>query len=271
MIETYIDKQNVLLNGRQMFDVEITTICNKHCYICPREKFERINRKMTKETFDILCNWLPSDCDVFFAGFGEPLTHELCIEFIQKLHKSGRGTSIMTNGILLNKNLISQLFENGLDKLQISIIKKLELTRLPHFFSLIENKYKSRIVFNIITDTNDDELPIDVQDKLQYGGYRHYIKHIHKRAGLLYPPDFKYKLKTCASFFVDTYIDTNGLIQVCCNDINGLYNIGSIRNMNFDDLVEYKRQFLGNIQICNLCPNCTDEYRIKHFENINKK
>ena len=98
-----LKKQEKLLYGRQMFDVELTTNCNKRCYLCPREKLTRTNLSMTKSTFEILLDWLPSDCDVFFAGFGEPLLNENCAAFVKALHDSGRKTSIMTNGILLSE------------------------------------------------------------------------------------------------------------------------------------------------------------------------
>lgn len=147
-----IEKQQKLLLSKQMFDVELTTNCNKICYCCPRKQLLRTNRTMNEETFTKLCDWLPKDCNVFFAGFGEPLLHKSCINFIQRLHNSGRGTSIMTNGLLLNSETIAKLFDSGLDKLQISIIQKTDLNQIYDFAKMILPDYKKRVVFNIIKE-----------------------------------------------------------------------------------------------------------------------
>ena len=262
-----IQSQQKLLCGKQMFDVELTTNCNKKCYLCPRERLTRTNKKMTGETFELLCRWLPQECHVFFAGFGEPLLHDSCPDFIKELHNSGRKTSIMTNGILLTDEKINQLFSAGLDKLQISIIQKTDLDRIPYFTKLVPAEYQNRIVFNII---KEEQMP-DASEELaclEAHGWKYCIKLAHNRAGLLFPADCGKKLKTCATFFCDTYINADGEIYVCSNDINGKHNIGTIKSMTFTELTEYKKQFLGNRQICPICTQCTDEYRLKHFEEI---
>ena len=265
--EIMIPLQQKLLCGKQMFDVELTTNCNKKCYLCPRERLTRTNKKMTGETFELLCRWLPQECHVFFAGFGEPLLHDSCTDFIRKLHNSGRKTSIMTNGILLTDEKINQLFSAGLDKLQISIIQKTDLGLIPYFTKLIPVKYQKCIIFNII---KEKEMP-DASEELSFlktHGWKYCIKLAHNRAGLLYPADCGTELKTCATFFCDTCINADGEIHICSNDINGEYNIGTITSMTFEELTEYKKQFFGNKQICSICSQCTDEYRLKHFEEI---
>lgn len=265
--ETLIKSQQALICGKQMFDVEITTNCNKKCYLCPREKLTRTNRNMTEETFTLLCEWLPEKCNVFLAGLGEPLLHDSCTDFISKLHNSGRKTSIMTNGTLLTDEKINKLFSAGLDKLQISIIQKTDLEKISYFTELIPVEYKNLVVFNII---KEDKMP-DASKELLFlktNGWKYCIKLAHNRAGLLFPSEYGKELKTCATFFCDTCINADGEIHVCSNDINGKHNVGTISSMTFGELIEYKKRFLGNRQICPICAQCTDEYRLKHFEEI---
>ena len=265
--KSLLEKQKKLLYGRQMFDVELTTNCNKKCYLCPREKLTRTGQTMTEEIFEILLDWLPPDCDVFFAGFGEPLLHEKCTEFVKHLHDSGRRASIMTNGILLSAKKIAELFDAGLDKLQISIMQKTDLEKIPHFVKIISAEYKNRVVFNIIKEKEMNDEP-EMLSFLNANGWKYCIKLAHNRAGLLFPDVFGDELVTCATFFCDTCINSEGKIQVCSSDINNLHEIGSIDSMTFSELVEYKKQFLGNKEICSICSNCTDEYRLKHFEGV---
>lgn len=247
-----------------MFDVELTTLCNKKCYCCPREKLTRTNRKMSKTTFDALCEWLPTDCDVFFAGFGEPLMHESCADFVKELHDSGRGTSIMTNGILLNEKMCGNLFGAGLDKLQVSIIQKTDLESITRFTEMIPREFRSCTVFNIIKE-EEMENPDERIAEFLGDGWKFCAKQVHNRAGMLFPSAKSHELKTCATFFCDTYISADGEIQICSNDINGTNNIGTIFDMSFEELLLHKKRFFGNRQICPMCENCTDEYRLKHF------
>lgn len=260
-----IAKQQKLLNGRQMFDVELTTNCNKQCYICPRDKLTRVGQIMPPEVFDVLCRWLPNDCDVFFAGLGEPLLHKHCIEFVQRLHNTGRKTSIMTNGKQLSRQTVHKLFAVGLDKLQISIVQKIDLHSIEHFMKLINDQYKDKVVFNIIKEPNIEE-PKDELELLQKNGLSFCIKKVHNRAGMLYLTKQNDETLTCATFFCDTFISAKGDIFGCSNDINGKYCISSIDKMSFHELMEYKKRFLGNLHICNLCQQCNDEYRLKHFD-----
>ncbi len=263
-----IEKQQKLLSGRQMFDVELTTNCNIQCYICPREKLLRKNYSMCESIFEKLCSWLPNDCDVFFAGLGEPLMHSSCASFVQRLHDSGRGTSIMTNGTLLNIKNVEEVFDSGLDKLQISIIQKNDIQRISYFTKFIPHKYKNRVVFNIIKEENMPSATNEIEI-LKENGWVFCEKKVHNRAGMLYDACQEKIVTTCATFFCDTFINSDGEIHVCSNDINGLYNIGTIDNMNYTELIHYKSQFFGSKKICPLCDNCNDEYRIKHFnENI---
>lgn len=261
------EKQIRLLSARQMFDVELTTACNKHCYICPRDKLIRPRAMMTQAQFEALCHWLPADCDVFFAGFGEPLLHNSCVDFVRRLHDSGRGTSIMTNGKILTREKADELFIAGLDKLQISIISTTDLSLISCFELLISDQYKNRVVFNIIKESAVEDPQAELNE-MRRNGWRFCIKQIHNRAGALYPADYMEELKTCGTFFCDTFIDAAGEIHVCSNDINGCNNIGNIKEVSFQNLIDLKRKFLGNKQICPLCASCVDEYRLKHFEEV---
>src|SRR5574344_2580034 len=120
-----INIQKKLLFGKQLFDVELTSRCNKNCSICPRENFIRKNIDMTDESFNSLCDWLPENCYVMFAGYGEPLLNKNIYSFISKLkRKKSVVVSVYTNGILLSGIVIEKLFSSGLDLIQVSITDK---------------------------------------------------------------------------------------------------------------------------------------------------
>jgi hypothetical protein len=219
---------------------------------------------MSLETFEKVCEWLPVNCDVFFAGYGEPLLHKNLLLFISRLSKKGLGVSLLTNGKLLTAEKINQLFEAGLERLQISILLCNEVADILKYANMANNPI-GKIRFNLMYDKSIP-IPFPLIDELQVKGFEFFHKQIHNRAGELFPAIHNNKIISCSTFFIDTYINTNGSLQICSNDINGKYNLGIVFDMTFEDYIEKKKQYFGNKQIIPICEHCTDEYRLKHFE-----
>ena len=255
-----------MFNGKQIFDIEITTRCNKQCYICPRRNFVRQNRDMSLEIFEKICKWLPSQCDIFFAGYGEPLLHNNHINFIDKLSKIGIRTSILTNGKLLSYNKICELYNAGLYKLQISILLKYEEKEILKFVGMIDKEYYNKTQFNLLYDETIKK-PVSLVGYLKELGFKVYYKHIHNRAGQLYKNKNEplYQL-TCGTFLNVTYIDTNGYLQICSNDINGEYNLDNIETITFEEFINKKYKIDKNGIIAEICKQCDDEYRILNMQ-----
>jgi MoaA/NifB/PqqE/SkfB family radical SAM enzyme len=224
---------------------------------------------MSLETLKKVVEWLPSNCDVFFAGYGEPLLHKDLLIFIQKLSEKGVGVSVLTNGKLLSPQKIKDLFKAGLERIQISILLRDELAEIKKYADMAAG-INDKIRFNLIYEDiipNPDSL---IQKLQQEKGFEFYYKKVHNRGNELYQVDYKEPILSCGTFFIDSYIDTNGSLQVCSNDINGKYNLGNIFAITFDEYKEKKKQYLGNKQIIPICQYCTDEYRLKHFKHEEK-
>lgn len=256
--------QESLLRGRQMFDIEITTICNKQCPICPRHNFMRDGLSMTSETFALLLEWLPKDCDIMFAGFGEPLINPNLPQYIRLLTESGRSCTVLTNGKKLSDMIIDELFDSGLNKLQISILQDEGMDQLRKFVPIIKPEYRSRVCFNVIV--SDTDFVLDNADEILNMGFIVDYKKVHNRGGSLCAGIPSTDLKTCGTFFSVSFISADGGIFCCSNDINGRFRIGNVRDLTFGKLIEYKRNFLGDKSVCKLCDQCTDEFRVRNFE-----
>lgn len=251
-----------LFDCNQMFDVEITTRCNKRCRICPRKNFIRRDRDMSANTFEKLRAWLPSGCDIFFAGYGEPLLHDGYIDFIRMLSKDGIRTSILTNGNLLSDEKICELYNVGLHKLQISILPEYDNAEIKKYVDMTDREFYSKTQFNLLYEDMTETLK-QLANNLKNLGFKVYLKRVHSRGGELY------KVETdnaccypCGTFLNVTYIDTNGEIQICSNDINGKYNIGNIDTMTFNALMDKKHELSKSGMIAPICNFCDDEYRI---------
>ena len=111
------------------FDLQIITThqCNlrcKHCYgsfgVKERSEITTKEIKTALKDFKRLCNSLDINSDVHFSG-GEPLLREDIYELIAYASKISVRPVLLTNGILLTKEVIEKLVHAGLDSCQISI------------------------------------------------------------------------------------------------------------------------------------------------------
>lgn len=266
-------KQQKLLEGKQLFDVEISSRCNKICSVCPRHAFTKKKTDMSVQIFDALLQWLPMECHVMFAGFGEPLLNNDIFAYIRKIKsiKPQISISIYTNGILLNNNTIKKLLDCGLDWIQLSVTDEEGFVIAQRTLEFLSSTDQSDILrINVLYRDDDDfcRLKEKVSHLFPDTIKQFYFKKIHNRGGALYNYDYREELKTCGTFFMDTFIDVEGNIQICSNDINGINTIANIQEMTFAQLVKMKKNFLGNIQISPLCKKCSDEYRVRHFNEV---
>ncbi|MCX7999158.1 MAG: radical SAM protein [Leptospiraceae bacterium] len=256
--------QEILLK-HHLFDIELTTRCNKSCWMCPRVFLTRKKEDMKEKVFEHLVEWLPFHANVFFAGFGEPTLHSKLSSYVKKLSQKNISTAVITNGKKLNENLIFELFESGLNKLEISFILPEEEEFMFDFLKNQLSKFQDKVVVVLILS----EIDLQIERIIAFLKDMNYTvdyKKVHNRGGYLYHIEKSF-LVSCGTFFKVTYINVRGEIQICSNDINNLNCIGNIFTMSFEDVLSYKRKFLGIRNISNLCSYCNDEYRQIHFEN----
>ena len=256
--------QEGLLIGRPIWDVELTTRCNKSCYMCPRGGLVRKKQDMDIARFERFVDWLERPVDIVFAGFGEPTIHPDYLAAIAYAAAKGHGTSLMTNGKNLSSESIAAMFAAGLQKLQVSILYPQEQHRLPQLREWSADLRPDHFQLNLICEapeTIDDE---DLKT-LQTDGRNFMLKRVHNKAGLV--SDVPNPIQgSCGTFFLVTYLNTDGDFHICSNDINGLHRLGNFEQVTYQELIDLKRAYFGNRTIATLCLSCTDEYRFKHFQ-----
>lgn len=114
-LDLLVDREPVFAN------IEITTRCNLHCAYCARTILGRQGTDMTPETFSRLLGLLPHAYRITLVGLGETLLHPRIVEFVAQASSQGRRVAIVTNGMVLDKNLSRQLLDAGLDSIAFSI------------------------------------------------------------------------------------------------------------------------------------------------------
>lgn len=104
--------------------IEPTNRCNLNCSTCMRNVWDEPLGLMTHTTFDKILRdaaKLTAPPDIFFGGFGEPLSHPAILSMVERAKKIGGAVELITNGILLSKEICNGIIEAGLDRLWVSI------------------------------------------------------------------------------------------------------------------------------------------------------
>ncbi len=104
--------------------VEITNKCNLNCATCMRNIWDVKYADMSAETFKRILSsleGLTKKPELFFGGYGEPLSHPACLDMIEQAKKAGHSVSLITNGILLTEQVTRRLIDLRLDNLWVSL------------------------------------------------------------------------------------------------------------------------------------------------------
>ncbi len=118
-------------NGPFYIDIDLTERCNLNCLGCP---YHNVDKKLLREQKQIpqdmpldvlnrICRELKvmNTHTLIFQGTGEPFLYPHLVECVQIGKKLGFFVILMTNGTLLNANIIQALSDVGLDTLKISL------------------------------------------------------------------------------------------------------------------------------------------------------
>lgn len=104
--------------------VEATNICNLNCSMCLRTTWNSETGHMSGEIFERLVDDIQEFSkppDIFFGGYGEPLSHPDIIEMIRRVKVLGIHVGLVSNGTQLSPTLSQDLIQSGLNKLWISM------------------------------------------------------------------------------------------------------------------------------------------------------
>ena len=103
--------------------IEPTTHCNLNCKMCFRNTwFDESVSELSLEDVRHIIDTMPSSVEtVFFGGQGEPLFHPDIFEMISLAAATGAEVELITNGTLLDENMINGILDAGLSRLWVSI------------------------------------------------------------------------------------------------------------------------------------------------------
>ena len=146
-------------------ELSLIDVCNRACSFCPKSDdtiAPNTHQKMTMGLIDKLVNDLKKinfKGAFCLCGYGEPMLHKQYLEITNKLGEIG-GVEIITNGDLINKKSLVQLYETKATKVIISLydgpeqivkFKKLmkELNIPEEFIILRDRWYSDKIDYGV--------------------------------------------------------------------------------------------------------------------------
>jgi len=112
------------INTLKRVYVEVTNKCNLNCSTCMRNVWDVKYGQMSVETFERILAGLgefPEKPELFFGGYGEPLSHPNILDMIERAKGLGHRVSLITNGILLTEETTRKLIDLNLDMLWVSL------------------------------------------------------------------------------------------------------------------------------------------------------
>ncbi len=253
-----LPKKQIVSDFPLHLDVEITTICNLLCPMCPRTQMVEKNHFsnlgiMKTDDFKYIIDQGSENslCSIKLNYLGEPLVHPNLVEMVRYAKDKGIvDVMFNTNGALLTEKVSKHLLDAGLDKLflsfdspdeeqyeQIRIGAKYEvvLENIQNFFKLKVEKYPHvQVRVSMVMMSDDPEVKKDFvllfEDTADAVGFDEYRDTddtskkpvIHGFA--------------CSQLYQRMFLRLNGDVSVCCADNRGEYIVGNWKRESLKDI-----------------------------------
>jgi MoaA/NifB/PqqE/SkfB family radical SAM enzyme len=231
--------------------IETRTDCNNHCPFCPHAHYKKALNIMTWECY---CKIIDSLAEIEYNGrialmiSNEPLLEKRLIEIIHYAKSISQGffLDITTNGKLLTKDKVDDLFISGLDNITINDYRSDRAqypNKLSNNLEEVKKAYGNNPKVNIIKRRTDE----------QWTNYAGIIKQTFSLE----------EYGFCNFPFRKLIFAYNGDVLLCCNDFSYKTSFGNIFKDSIMDCwynEEYNRirfALLKNERI-GLCSQCND-------------
>lgn len=295
-------------------EIELTNYCNANCVFCPNNSSERkrgfIDKKklykfleeQQKEKPDNWFNRRFNTLDfpkIVYAGLGEPLLHPSFLEIVEYTKKLGFQVEVVTNGLLLNKEIVDKLIRLKVDSLAISLhsineeiyneITGLSLTSvLPNVTYALE-KYKNyngkiqlwriKPLLNMKQETPADERKYyqylkQYPNAIMLGPSEAWERDMNNPTSCEVVNDDPKNCIWCRKLYYTLNISYSGDIVMCCNDFNRIsVKMGNVfEKDNVSNVIRnkiLKKHFVP--LICRKCRRWKDNELEEIFEKYGEK
>ena len=279
--------------------VELTSLCNYRCIMCPNKDMNKeahgymdfaLYKKIIDEAADFAF-------DVNLAHRGESLLHPQIVEAILYAKSKGLFTRLHTNGSLLTEELAHKILKSGLDRLSFSFDgfdkDTYERTRVGgHFEKTLQNIIRFlEIKKELKSKTPNTSIEvIHFEDNKRLQTKREFeaqfkdlpldsfvFKDLHNWAGETTKKHTSKHYSTCTFPWNALVVFWDGNVLPCSQDFFGSYILGNVKESSLIDIwnnprTSRLREKLSrkDIQDLKACRNC-DRVRRKNFLGVPKE
>ena len=266
------EKYANLADFPHMLDIELTSLCNFRCLMCPTGNLslQRDAVFMNSETWALIYAQCARRAEgLRFIGWGEPLLHPNVIGIIADATEEGLLTHINTNASKLDKRMAGRLVGAGLSSIKFSFqgvdkASYAEMRNIDYFENVIDaidtmwlaRLGGSRPWISVSTSTTY-ETPEQIEafcdritpmvDELSIGKT---IFDFMDMDEVKLKDDDREQLEhlkglesgekrhpvPCPEVYDKLSIHADGSVVLCCNDFNGVVDLGNVNETRIDEM-----------------------------------
>ncbi len=226
--------------------------CNRSCSFCPRSVVAVDTFNQYKIKLDLIekiaadLNQMNYDGRIGLNGFGEPLLHEdleECIKILKNKIPKLKWLEVQTNGDHLSKDKVKQLVDAGCDTISISMYDTDQTEKFKTMFEGIN---------------------VELVLRHHYDKEKNYNLNIINRLELVKAESEELNIqRQCYLPFYKFFIDWDGKVLLCNNDVGKFTNMGNVYSERIIDVwlgekfTEYRKHLLvGDRKNCKPCNRC---------------
>jgi radical SAM protein with 4Fe4S-binding SPASM domain len=241
--------------------VELTSLCNYRCIMCPNKDLEKNDRgymdfEIYRKIIDEARRFV---FDINLAHRGESLLHPRLIEAIAYAKKSGLYTRLHTNGSLLTEDLSHQIIQAGLDRLSFSFdgyerdtyerIRKggdfektvSNITRFLEIKREVHSKKPVTAIEVIAFDDPDKQVSPEAKERFKnrFQGLlldSFVLKEMHNWAGQIDKESRGKNYTVCPFPWNALVILWDGIVLPCTQDFFGKFIVGDVRDSSLQEI-----------------------------------
>lgn len=293
-----VGKYSRLPEFPRLIDLEPTNACNFRCLMCPvgNHAMTRPTGVMKRETFRRIADaCIPHKTALRFIGWGEPFLNPHLLEFIGIASANGLLTHINTNGSMINYRMAEALVSSGLSSIKFSfqgvdresyaemrnidfydglrdataMVHRLRGNRmLPYIQVSTTTTYETeeqvrafREAFEPICDHVSVGKTVFAHMDLKATRLRPEERETLERLAVFEPANLVHP-SPCPEVYDKLTIQWDGSVRVCCNDFDGLTNLGNVMDRPLSDIwrdktiEDYRKRLADGEYEGPLCGSC---------------
>jgi|ETNvirnome_2_300_1030623.scaffolds.fasta_scaffold00721_16 MoaA/NifB/PqqE/SkfB family radical SAM enzyme len=246
-------------------DVELTSVCNFRCLMCPTGNLslQRDGEFMEWDTFDqIIDQCEPHGAGIRFIGWGEPMMHPQLFRFIRRASDALLPTHLNTNGSKLHQYEQNMILNMGLDSIKVSMQGTTaesyrDMRNIDYYegvFTAVRTLHRRRgnapRPWIHVSTTITDEHPSTVEvfkkrfapycdqisvgyttfDYLDLAAVRLGDQDRERLEKMVANQEVEKRHPSCPEVYDKLTIHADGSARVCCNDYNGETFLGNVND-----------------------------------------